>query len=305
MKVIMHDGSVAEFTFEDEIGRNALRHTASHILAQAVKRLFPETKLAIGPAIKDGFYYDFDRDEPFTDEDLVKALEIWQSLFTEGVFQDGAVGVNMYTDTTDLWNYGEAALCLNGSWAAGQYVSNDPEAHEVFNHEGADLFFFHCSSPENKLTDNRLSCYRLYLSYIVILCHFTGYCQNTFWDKAYHLTSKKGRNEPNTNIAKITNRILHRVSCGHEKEATQKPSDGSGGLSFLRGNYFRDTVPSEQTTLVAGTLEFQPYPLEITCHCCMVPSKVMEVRPRQSLNADCPMLVTPSGMVMDARLVQP
>ena len=72
MKVIMHDGSIAEFTFEDEIGRNALRHTASHILAQAVKRLFPETKLAIGPAIKDGFYYDFDRDEAFTDADLEK-----------------------------------------------------------------------------------------------------------------------------------------------------------------------------------------------------------------------------------------
>ena len=72
MKVIMHDGSIAEFTFEDEIGRNALRHTASHILAQAVKRLFPETKLAIGPAIKDGFYYDFDREEAFTDADLEK-----------------------------------------------------------------------------------------------------------------------------------------------------------------------------------------------------------------------------------------
>ena len=72
MKVIMHDGSVQEFTFEDEIGRNALRHTASHILAQAVKRLFPETKLAIGPSIKEGFYYDFDRDEPFTDADLEK-----------------------------------------------------------------------------------------------------------------------------------------------------------------------------------------------------------------------------------------
>ena len=72
MKVIMHDGQIAEYTFEDEIGRNALRHTASHILAQAVKRLFPETKLAIGPAIKDGFYYDFDRPEPFTDADLEK-----------------------------------------------------------------------------------------------------------------------------------------------------------------------------------------------------------------------------------------
>ncbi|MCI8443265.1 MAG: threonine--tRNA ligase [Provencibacterium sp.] len=70
MKVITHDGSVVEQSFEDELGRNALRHTASHILAQAVKRLFPETRLAIGPSIKDGFYYDFDRPEPFTDEEL-------------------------------------------------------------------------------------------------------------------------------------------------------------------------------------------------------------------------------------------
>lgn len=52
----------------------AFRHTASHILAQAVKRLFPETKLAIGPSIADGFYYDFDRPEPFSPEDL-EAIE--------------------------------------------------------------------------------------------------------------------------------------------------------------------------------------------------------------------------------------
>ena len=74
MKVIMHDGSISECTFEDELGRNALRHTASHVLAQAVKRLYPDTKLAIGPSIKDGFYYDFDRDHPFTEEEL-SALE--------------------------------------------------------------------------------------------------------------------------------------------------------------------------------------------------------------------------------------
>ena len=70
MKVINHDGSIAETSFEEELGRNALRHTASHILAQAVKRLYPETKLAIGPSIKDGFYYDFDRDTPFSEEDI-------------------------------------------------------------------------------------------------------------------------------------------------------------------------------------------------------------------------------------------
>ena len=58
MKIILPDGSVQEA--EDEL--RAIRHTASHVLAQAVKRLYPETKLAIGPAIDDGFYYDFDRE---------------------------------------------------------------------------------------------------------------------------------------------------------------------------------------------------------------------------------------------------
>lgn len=59
-------------TFQDEDGRWAYRHTASHVLAQAVKRLYPNVKLAIGPAIDNGFYYDFDVDTPFTPEDLEK-----------------------------------------------------------------------------------------------------------------------------------------------------------------------------------------------------------------------------------------
>ena len=72
MKVINHLGEIVEATFEDELGRDALRHTTSHILAQAVKRLYPDAKLAIGPAIKDGFYYDFDKEGSFTDDDLTK-----------------------------------------------------------------------------------------------------------------------------------------------------------------------------------------------------------------------------------------
>ena len=68
MKIILPDGSVQEA--EDEL--RTIRHTASHVLAQAVKRLYPETKLAIGPAIDDGFYYDFDREGGFTPEDLEK-----------------------------------------------------------------------------------------------------------------------------------------------------------------------------------------------------------------------------------------
>ena len=59
-------------TFDDDEGKRAFRHTASHILAQAVKRLFPQAKLAIGPAVDNGFYYDFDIDVPFTPEVLEK-----------------------------------------------------------------------------------------------------------------------------------------------------------------------------------------------------------------------------------------
>ena len=69
---ISEDCELCFLTFDDEEGRGAFRHTAAHILAQAVKRLFPETKLAIGPSIADGFYYDFDRDGGFTPEDLEK-----------------------------------------------------------------------------------------------------------------------------------------------------------------------------------------------------------------------------------------
>ncbi len=70
MKVILQNGTVQECSFDDEVGREAFRHTTSHIMAQAVKRLYPTTKCAIGPAIKDGFYYDFEFDFDFTDENL-------------------------------------------------------------------------------------------------------------------------------------------------------------------------------------------------------------------------------------------
>ena len=69
---ISKDCTLEILTFDDEDGRRAFRHTASHILAQAVKRLYPETKLAIGPAIDNGFYYDFDSETVFTPEVLEK-----------------------------------------------------------------------------------------------------------------------------------------------------------------------------------------------------------------------------------------
>lgn len=85
MKIIDQNGSIVESTFEEELGRHALRHTASHILAQAVKHLYPDTKLAIGPAIADGFYYDFDRETPFTEDDLSKIEAEMKKIVKENI----------------------------------------------------------------------------------------------------------------------------------------------------------------------------------------------------------------------------
>ncbi|WP_346914995.1 threonine--tRNA ligase [Clostridium sp.] len=70
--IVKEDCELNILTFNDDEGRRAFRHTAAHILSQAVKRLFPEAKLAIGPAIDNGFYYDFDLEGGFTNEDLDK-----------------------------------------------------------------------------------------------------------------------------------------------------------------------------------------------------------------------------------------
>lgn len=72
-------------TFEDEAGKKAFWHTATHIMAQAVKRLYPETKLAIGPAIDGGFYYDFDRKPAFSPEDLEKIEAEMQKIVKEAL----------------------------------------------------------------------------------------------------------------------------------------------------------------------------------------------------------------------------
>ena len=71
LRTVPKEGDKVEvFGPQDEEGLRTLRHTASHVMAQAVKRLFPAAKLAIGPAIDDGFYYDFDVEQPFSEEDL-------------------------------------------------------------------------------------------------------------------------------------------------------------------------------------------------------------------------------------------
>lgn len=93
--VVSEDAAVEILTFEDEEGKKAFRHTASHVLAQAVKHLFPEAKLAIGPAIENGFYYDFDVEKPFTPADLEK---IEQEM---GKIVKGAIVLESFTTTPE------------------------------------------------------------------------------------------------------------------------------------------------------------------------------------------------------------
>ena len=81
--VIDSDCELSILTFNDEEGKKAYRHTASHVLAEAVKRLYPEAKCAIGPAIDEGFYYDFDT-PPFTRDDLDKLEAEIKKIIKEG-----------------------------------------------------------------------------------------------------------------------------------------------------------------------------------------------------------------------------
>ncbi len=80
------DGSILFYKFSDEKGKEIYWHSSSHIMAQAVKRLFPNVKVAIGPAIEHGFYYDFDKEIPFTEDDLLRIEEEMQRIINEKFF---------------------------------------------------------------------------------------------------------------------------------------------------------------------------------------------------------------------------
>ena len=84
--VISKDCTLNIHTFESSVeGKKAYWHTTSHIMAQAIKRLFPDTKLAIGPAIEEGFYYDFDVQKPFSEEDKIKIENEMKKIIKEDI----------------------------------------------------------------------------------------------------------------------------------------------------------------------------------------------------------------------------
>ena len=84
---IKKDCNLVIHTFNEEAldGKKAYWHTTSHIMAQAVQRLFPDVKFAIGPSINEGFYYDFDVEKPFTDEDKAKIEEEMKKIIKEDI----------------------------------------------------------------------------------------------------------------------------------------------------------------------------------------------------------------------------
>ncbi len=82
---ITEDSKVELLTFDDPDGKHAFWHTASHVLAQAVKRLYPNAKCAIGPAIESGFYYDFDVEKPFSNDDLQKIKAEMKKIVKSGL----------------------------------------------------------------------------------------------------------------------------------------------------------------------------------------------------------------------------
>lgn len=85
MKIVKKDGSIQEAAFEEEEGKNAFRHTTAHILAQAVKRLYPDTRCAIGPAIADGFYYDFEFKFHFSEENFLQIEKEMKKIVKENL----------------------------------------------------------------------------------------------------------------------------------------------------------------------------------------------------------------------------
>lgn len=83
--VVDTDCEFEVLTFDNADGRKTFNHTASHIMAQAVKRLYPEAKLTIGPAIDNGFYYDFDVETPFSPEDLERIEKEMKAIVKENL----------------------------------------------------------------------------------------------------------------------------------------------------------------------------------------------------------------------------
>ena len=130
MTVVDRDAAVAIVTREMPEGREILRHDAAHVMAEAVKELYPDTQVTFGPATETGFYYDFARAEPFTPEDLKKIEERMREI----VRRDEDI-------TREAWDRGAAIAFFDGIGEAykAEYIAEIPEAEEISLYRQGDF----------------------------------------------------------------------------------------------------------------------------------------------------------------------
>ena len=134
--ILNEDCNLVIHTFESSLdGKKAYWHTTSHIMAQAVKRLFPDVKFAIGPSIDDGFYYDFDVEKPFTDEDKEKIEEEMKKIIKEDL------EINKFTLPKN-----EALELMKGQIYKQELIEELPENEEISFYKQGD-FTDLCAGP--------------------------------------------------------------------------------------------------------------------------------------------------------------
>jgi len=150
---IGHDASISIVTENTEAGRHVIRHSAAHIMAQAVLDLFPDAKFAIGPAIEDGFYYDFEVDDPFTPDDLERIENRMAAIVAENQsFDRGELSIEEAMETFSEQPFKREII-------AGVDADEGVEGDSVSTYRN-DAFIDLCRGPHLPST-GRLKAYRL------------------------------------------------------------------------------------------------------------------------------------------------
>lgn len=227
LKVILKDGSIVNSNEEE--GRGALRHTAAHILAQAVKRLYPEAKLAIGPAIDNGFYYDFDVEEAFTMEALEKIEEEMRKIIKEDLRLERSV-----------MSRAEALKLMEemGEPYKKELINDLPEEEELsFFKQGE--FIDLCAGP-HVVSTSKVKAFKL-LS--VAGAYWRGSEKNKMLQRIYGTAfSKKSELEEYLNILEEAKKRDHR-KLGKELKLFTIMEEGPGFPFFLpKGVIFKNKL---------------------------------------------------------------
>lgn len=217
LKVILKDGSIVNSNEKE--GRGALRHTAAHILAQAVKRLYPKAKLAIGPSIDNGFYYDFDVEETFTMEALEKIEEEMRKIIKEDLKLERSVMSR--AEALDLMDEMEEPY-------KKELINDLPEDEELsFFKQGE--FIDLCAGPHVVSTSN-VKAFKL-LS--VAGAYWRGSEKNKMLQRIYGTAfSKKSELEEYLNILEEAKKRDHR-KLGKELKLFTIMEEGPGFPFFL------------------------------------------------------------------------